>query len=93
VQIWQPQPSLRIASAVIGIASGLAATTLAGVAVFHGEWVGALFVLALGGLLAGPALGVAFYIRLAFDGQNLILRSAQPRAPRIPLEDLEPSPS
>ena len=78
VQIWQPQPSLRIASAVIGIGSGLVAATLAGVAVFHGEWVGAALVLAIGALMVGPALGVAFYVRLAFDGQRLTYRSINP---------------
>jgi hypothetical protein len=78
VQVWQPQPSLRIASAVIGIGSALVAATLAGVAVIHSEWAGAALALALGSLVVGPALAVAFYVRLAFDGQRLTYRSVSP---------------
>jgi hypothetical protein len=78
VQIWQPQPGLRISSAAIGIGGGVGAATLVGVAVFNGQWLGAALALAAGALLVGPALAVAFYVRLAFDGQRLIYRSANP---------------
>jgi hypothetical protein len=80
MQIWQPQPSLRIASAVVGVVAGLAAVILAGVAVVHSEWGGAALALLLGSLLVIPALAVAFYVRLAFNGQQLIYRSANPGA-------------
>src|SRR5260370_18526406 len=80
MQIWQPQPILRIASAVVGVVAGLAAVTLAGVGVVHSEWAGAALALLLGSLLVIPALAVAFYVRLAFNGQQLTYRSANPGA-------------
>lgn len=63
---------------VVGFTSAAVTVALAGIAILHDQWVGAAFVVALGGLLAGPAFVVGFFVRLAFDGQRLFYKSASP---------------
>jgi hypothetical protein len=65
---------------LLGVAAAALGAWLIGLAMIHGQWAGVGLVTLLSGFFAGPLLGVAFYVKMAFDGDRLIYKSVHPWA-------------